>query len=360
MPLTAARIFVCLVALATPALVGVVGTVGGEPSPGAQLRAAYAGPPESWPRPALDADVAFVEMGVPPSPPSPGPEAALGARLFRDTRLSDDGLVSCASCHDPAFGFSLPQRVGKGAGGAAGRRNPPSLHQAAARGAFDWDGRGADLAVRVLAPLSNPAEMGSDPEAALARIAPTAAGADLRAMFGGVSEAALARALMAYLATIDTPTRFDRFAKGDAAALDDTELWGLHLFRTKARCANCHLGPQLSDGLFHNLRLSFFGEPAQDLGRFAVTGRREDTGRFRTASLRHVGESGPYMHNGLFPTLAGVVNFYDRGGGEVWARNAAEAARPLYREAARLSPHIRPLGLTEAEKAALIAFLGTL
>ena len=165
---------------------------------------------------------------------------------------------------------------------------------------------------------------------------------------------------MAYLATLDSETYFDRFARGDRAALTDMALAGLHLFRTRARCANCHFGPWLTDEGVHNLRLSFFGEPAQDLGRHAATQAAEDAGRFRTPSLRHVASSAPYMHDGLFPTLEGVVNFYDRGGGEVRARNAAEAARPLYREAARLSPHIRPLGLTAQEKAALAAFLRTL
>lgn len=332
------------------------------PDKGAQLRAAYGGPPSSWPRPDIDADVAFVEMAAPLPPSSPGQQAALGARAFADPRLSEDGEVACGSCHDPAHGFSVPEPVGRGVSGVPGRRNPPSLQSVATRRKLDWDGRGTDLSARVLAPLSDPSEMGSDLDAAVARLARTELAGAFRAVFGaeGLSARTLAAALIAYLDATDAPTRFDRFASGDPAALNDTELLGLHLFRTKARCANCHFGPTLSDGLFHNLRLSFFGEPAQDLGRFETTGDRDDVGRFRTPTLRHVGTSQPYMHNGLFPTLAGVVNFYDRGGGEVWARNAQEAARPLYRDAARLSPHIRPLGLTGAEKAALVAFLKTL
>ena len=377
------------------------GTVG-EPAAGevagkmASLRAAYSGPPASWPRPWLDPGIAFVELDAPaPLPPPPPSEADLGARLFGDPRLSADGRVSCASCHDPAHGFSVADKVGRGVGGMPGRRNPPALHGLDARGSLDWDGGGPALPARLLAPLTDPKEMGAGalqgsmeaPECskiligesllpdricqptgnrpgslddAMARLAGTGPGAELARLSGDLAPGTLARVLAAYLATIDGETRFDRFIRGDATALDDTELNGLHLFRTKARCANCHFGPQLSDGRFHNLRLSFFGEPAQDLGRYEVTGAREDAGRFRTASLRHVGDSAPYMHNGLFPTLAGVVNFYDRGGGEVWARNAAEASRPLYREAAQLSAHIRPLGLSPQEKAALVAFLGTL
>ena len=164
----------------------------------------------------------------------------------------------------------------------------------------------------------------------------------------------------AYLAGLETPTRLDRFAAGDAAALDDREIRGLHLFRTRAGCANCHHGPLLSDGRFHNLGLSGYGEPGADLGRHAVTGQPEDAGRFRTPSLRHVARTAPYMHSGHFPTLASVVAFYVRGGGEVWVRNAGEAADMLRRHAATLSPHVRPLDLTPAERADLVAFLGAI
>lgn len=312
--------------------------------------------------PQIDADVAYVEMAALPPPIPPGPEAELGARLFADPRLSMDGRVACRSCHDPAHGFTVPDRVGRGVLGIPGRRNPPSLYLVATRPWLDWDGGETDLSARVLAPLHDPTEMGPDLKTAVERVAQTEMAASFHGVFGaeGASVQTLARALASYVTTLGPRSRFDLFLEGDRGALDDTELEGLHLFRTKARCVNCHFGPTLSDGLFHNLRLSFFGEPAQDLGRFSITGAPDDAGRFRTPSLRSVASSAPYMHNGLFPTLDGVVNFYDRGGGEVWARNAEEARRPLCREAARLSPHIRPLGLTGEEKAALVAFLKAL
>lgn len=330
----------------------------------ADLRRAYAGPPAQWPRPWLDGDVVFIEFGAPPPLPVPAPDLArLGARLFRETALSADHTIACASCHDPASGFTIPQKVGHGVGGAAGRRNPPSLVTTARRATLDWDGATADLAARVLMPLTHPREMAlPHAEDVAPRLTIAGYGADFAAVFGDATPRpdTLAAALVAYLLTLDTDTRFDRFLNGDGAALSDQELRGLHVFRTKARCANCHFGPLLTDEGFHNLRLSSFGEPAQDLGRINVSGKADDAGRFRTASLRAIGASAPYMHNGLFPTLEGVINLYDRGGGEVWARNRAEAERPLQREAARLSSHIRPLGLTGAEKAALAAFLRAL
>ncbi|MFG1243859.1 cytochrome c peroxidase [Xanthobacter sp. V7C-4] len=343
------------------ALAGLLPALAQERAP--DLRAAYAGPPQTWPEPWIDPGVAFVELAAAPPPPPSSPEAELGERLFRDPLLSADGRIACASCHDLAHGFSVPEAVGRGIGGVEGRRNPPALFAVAGRARLDWDGGGGTLSARVLAPLTAADEMGNASLVpVMARLSASAHAAAFTRLFGteGASPRTLAAVLSAYLETLDTSTRFDRFMAGDRAALSETEVAGLHLFRTRARCANCHFGPRLTDEKFHNLRLSSFGEPAQDLGRFAVTGDADDAGRFRTASLRHVSESPPFMHNGLFPTLEGVVNLYDRGGGEVWARNAREAARPLYGEAARRSPHLRPLDLTTGEKAALVAFLKAL
>lgn len=335
---------------------------------GIDLRRAYAGPPATWPAPWIDAGVDFVELGaVPPPPPlddAARRRADLGARLFDDPRLAADGRLACAGCHAPAQGWTVRTPTARGQAGRPGRRNPPDLRAVAVLGAWGWDGGRPTLAAQVLAPLTDPDEMANPRlEPVLARLgadAGIAAAFDEAFPCAGLSAETLAAALVAHLGRLDAPTRFDRFATGDRTALSDREVAGLHLFRTRAGCAACHHGPLLRDGRFHNLRLSAFGEPGQDLGRFAVTGDPDDAGRFRTPSLRHIRETAPYGHAGLFPTLAGVVNLYDRGGGEVWARNAAEAARPLHAPAARLSPHIRPLGLTTEEKAALVAFLETL
>lgn len=333
------------------------------------LQHLYAGPPTTWPRPALDAGIAFVEFASPPrAPPMDDRErelAALGERLFFDPQLSGSGTVACSHCHDPRKGWGDGRATSIGAWGRTGRRNAPPLFDGVHGGPWGWTGRFDSLRAQLIAPLFDPREMANDDSSAIVRRIEDRP--DYRAAFArafepgaGVALADIAGALAAYLRGRDEPTRFDAFLSGDRSVLSATELEGLHLFRTKARCANCHFGPRLSDGAFHNLRLSFFGEPAQDLGRHETTGLAEDAGRFRTPSLRHVSRTGPYMHNGLLSDLRGVIHFYDRGGGEVWARNASEAAHPLYPHAARLSPHIRPLGLSAAEKTALLAFLGTL
>lgn len=174
---------------------------------------------------------------------------------------------------------------------------------------------------------------------------------------------ALGEVLAAWLrqaGTTEGPSRFARFVSGETGELTDRELQGLHLFRTRARCANCHFGPWLSDGRFHNLLISSFGEPARDDGRHGVTSRPADIGAFRTPSLHRVADSPPYMHSGLFAGLEGVIRLYARGGGEIWARNATEAAHPLFPHAAHPSPQLKPVDLTEEEVAALAAFLRTL
>ena len=235
-------------------------------------------------------------------------------------------------------------------------RHPPSLYTSAWLTHLDWDGRAASIAEQALAVLTMPTEMGNpDLDSVLARI-----NQQQRYGITPLSASELGAALSAFLATLEQPSRFDRFYNGDYQQLSDLEIHGLHLFRTTARCANCHFGPLLSDGRFHNLKIAFFGEPAQDLGRYAISGQLVDVGAFRTASLRHIAETAPYMHHGLFTTLEGVVNLYNRGGGEVWARNALEAAHPLYPAALQRSPQLRPLGLSADEKAALVAFLRTL
>ncbi|MBP0484833.1 cytochrome-c peroxidase [Sagittula salina] len=165
-------------------------------------------------------------------------------------------------------------------------------------------------------------------------------------------------ALAAFQVTLDRATRFDRFLAGNTRVLSDEAVWGLHLFRTKARCVNCHMGPHLTDNKFHNIGLSYYNRKFEDLGRHDITGDPEDAGHFRTASLRHVSRTAPYMHNGLFPNLRGLVNLHAFGGGRS-ARDLGNAD-PLYPSAAHVSEHLRPLVLSPSERAALVAFLESL
>ncbi|MGA0061064.1 MAG: cytochrome-c peroxidase, partial [Planctomycetota bacterium] len=153
----------------------------------------------------------------------------------------------------------------------------------------------------------------------------------------------------------DGSAAFDRFLAGEAEARDDAAVRGLHLFRTKARCANCHHGPLLTDFGFHDLGLSYYGRKFEDLGRYRVTGDPADVGRFKTPSLRNVARTAPYMHNGLF-ALDGVLNMYSAGMATL-RRKPEQADDPLF---PTKSPLLKELDLDAGEKADVIAFLEAL
>ncbi|WP_238926311.1 cytochrome-c peroxidase [Achromobacter xylosoxidans] len=355
------------------------------------LRARYSGPAAGWPAPTLDAGVHWNEWASVPSVASPPLQwtaanpgqaelaadvarpavVALGQMLFFDTRLSRKGEVSCASCHQPqrAFTDGLPLAVGEDK--LMGRRRSTPLYAAPFAPKLFWDGRAATLKEQVMGPLHDPREMNHDAAGAVARLRQNDVySARFLEAFGGAPMAAptasaatsaidadrLARALAAYVASLrPEKTRFDDFLAGRADALDDTELLGLHLFRTQARCMNCHNGPLLTDHQFHNIGLSFYGRRNQDLGRYEATRDPADLGKFRTPSLRNVAQAGPWMHNGLFPDLRGLLRMYNAGMGR-----EAPPADPPDPYAPRKSAHIKPLDLSPAEIDALLAFLKTL
>lgn len=155
----------------------------------------------------------------------------------------------------------------------------------------------------------------------------------------------VAFALAAYVRTIqagDSP--YDRYIAGDRPALGAAAQRGLMVFRGKAGCSGCHIGPTLSDEDFHNTGVAWRTGALTDDGRAAVTKLAAHRGAFKTPTLREVEHTGPYMHDGSFATLAEVVDFYDRGG----SPNPA------------LDPQLRPLKLTGTEKHDLIAFLRSL
>lgn len=331
-----------------------------------QLRAAYAGAPETWPAPTLRPGAVFTEFGPLPPPPTPAdnpttPEkAALGQRLFDDPRLSASGQIACASCHARELGFADGVRTSFGHDRQRGKRNSPSVAPAAWMPVLFWDGRADTLEAQSLHPLVDPLEMaGALPEIE-ARIAADPAYADaFRAAFGDdrITVDRIAKALAAFQRDLRPgQARWRRFIGGDRRALNDQQLRGLHLFRTKAACASCHSGPVFSDGRFHNLGLTFYGREHEDLGRYHVTGRPEDVGAFRTPSLLGASRTGPWMHNGLFPLMEGIVRFYNAGGAHP-RRPAGGENDPMYPVT---DPMLEPLDLTNDEIDDLVAYLEAL
>ena len=309
----------------------------------------------------------------------------LGRRLFSERRLSRDGSKACVSCHDPGRAFTNGEQFGQGVAGARGTRNVPALLNRAWGQSYFWDGRAATLEDQVLQPIVHPDELAMTPAGivALARsdryrdrfaqafATPVGSGfpgppkRDQRE--GGSRTSALsslsidpyaglasdeastlrqvAFALAAYVRTIqagDAP--YDRYIAGDRSALDAAAQRGLALFRGKAGCTGCHVGPTLSDEDFHNTGVAWRTGRLTDEGRAAVTGLPGHRGAFKTPTLREVSRTAPYMHDGSFTALADVVDFYDRGG----------APNPS------LDAQLRPLKLTSAEKQDLVAFLRSL
>lgn len=259
-------------------------------------------------------------LPVPAGNPLTADKVAKGRQLFFDKRLSRDGTVACASCHDPARAFSDGHARALGMGGQRGPRRTPRIANRAWGRSFFWDGRAATLEQQVLGPIANPLEMDLDPAEAARRT--------------GLSLEAMQAALASYVRTIrsgDSP--YDRYLAGDAAALDAGQKQGLELFRGKAGCANCHVGPNLTDEDFH---YTGAGEDARDAGR---AGRG-----FKTPSLRDVARTPPYMHDGSLATLEAVVEFYNEGG----------KAHP------RLDAEMQPLGLSPGEKRNLVRFIESL
>lgn len=264
-------------------------------------------------------------LPIPEANPLTAEKAALGRRLFFDKRLSRDGTVSCATCHEPERAFTDARPLAIGVRGQKAARRSPRLINRVYGKSFFWDGRAATLEEQVVGPIQNPVEMDLTLPEATARV--------------GLSETELANALASYVRTIlsgDSP--YDRFVAGDRNALSPIQQKGLQLFRGKAACTACHLGPNLTDERFHVTGIG------TDEGRGKITGKPADRGAFKTPSLREVARAAPYMHDGSLLTLEDVVEHYNKGG----------ETNPS------LDPEIRELHLTADEKKALVAFLDSL
>ncbi len=271
---------------------------------------------------------------------------ALGRRLFHERRLSRDGSLSCAGCHDPRRGFADGRRVARGIGGAPGSRNVPAIVNRAWGTAFFWDGRASTLEQQALQPILSPTELGMAPEGVVALARSAQYRSDFVTVFGAEPTLSdVARALASYVRTIVAgASPFDRYIEGQRGALGADAVRGLGLFRGKAGCTACHAGPTLSDERFHNTGVAWRTGRLSDDGRARVTGAEADRGAFKTPSLRQVTRTAPYMHDGSFATLEQVIDYYDAGG----------QANPA------LDSRIRPLHLSAGERRDLLAFLASL
>ncbi len=312
-------------------------------------------------------------------------KVALGKKLFMDKRFSADGTVSCSTCHTPEKAFADGLPVAVGIKGLKGTRNSPTVINAAYYTAQFWDGRVTSLEEQAKGPFLNPVEHGLrdfKPILEIIRKDPRYPGMFKKAF--GLEPAQITidhvvRAIAAFERTVvsgDSP--FDRYMfGGQKDAMSEAAIRGLQIYRTKGRCQDCHTIEQTSaiftDNKYHNLGVGFSviepdlfdlvgkvkkarksGQALDDsvlsskqlseLGRFVVTLDLDDIGRFKTPTLRNVAVTGPYMHDGSIETLEEVIELYDQGGED----------NPM------LDSGIRPLRLTDREKADLLEFLKAL
>ncbi|NML39829.1 cytochrome-c peroxidase [Chitinophaga sp. G-6-1-13] len=326
------------------------------------LRRLYMRPVSEWPRPTIDSGVTWKEFAaIPVDTALPrlleDPEINLGKTLFFDPRLSGSNQISCSSCHDPDLAWGDGRAVSLGHDHLQGTRNTPSLLNVGIHNEFFWDGRAATLEDQAINPLATHHEMNMEPPllaAKLGRI--NGYKALFKEAYGTerITFDQIVQAIAAFEKTIRSrPSRFDQFLGGNYKRMTDEEIQGMHLFRTKARCMNCHNGQYLTDGQFHNIGLTYYGRKYEDLGRYNYTQDTADVGKFRTPSLRDVMLTRPWMHNGLFDNIEGILNIYNSGMHMLKPRPGQEND-PLF---PKTDPLMQPLQLTAADKKALIAFL---
>ncbi len=305
-----------------------------------------------------------------PEPKYSKEQAELGRYLFFDTRLSGDAALSCATCHDPKKGWTDGQPLGKGYPASEYFRNTPTIVNAAFKKRFMWDGRldGSDLGTLVRDMITEAHTMNMDSRLMQERLKQVPEYVAMWQKFrkddiNGMRVYGVVGEFVKSVVSRNAP--IDRYLKGDAGALTEEQKQGYALFKGKAACVACHNGPLGSDGKLHRTGVaenpavteeplrhitmlrhySTSGMPNYmnadtDVGFYAITKDSRDMGKFATPSLRDLKYTAPYMHNGIFKTLAEVLDFYDRGGGP--------------------GSELKPLGLKADEKRALVAFLESL
>lgn len=272
-------------------------------------------------------DLALVNTAMETGPVRPLPRAVelnadqveLGRRLFQDVRLSADDSISCASCHAlDRYGVD-GTRVSRGVQGRQGDVNAPSVYNSGFNFRQFWDGRAASLEEQVGGPVVNPLEMAATWPQVLAKLnRDKALTALARRAYGRAIDEAMVRAAIASfergLITPDAP--FDRYLRGDAAALDEAARQGWQRFR-ELGCIACHQGMNLGGNMYATLGAMgdyFGGRPTTkaDLGLYNLTQRDSDRHKFKVPSLRNVAETAPYFHDGRVGTLDEAVQIMAR------------------------------------------------
>jgi cytochrome c peroxidase len=297
-------------------------------------------------------------LGLPPvqwpdDNPYTAAKAELGKLLYFDKRLSSDRSVACASCHAPEKAFADGAAFSTGINSQKGGRSAPTVINRAYSTQQFWDGRAASLEDQAKGPIANPIEMMTEKNADAAHAAVVKR---LKASPGYVSHFEkvfgtrefnidhVAKAIATFERLVYSGNSpFDRYNAGDKKAMSAAQIRGMDVFFNKAACDSCHLGFNFTDGSYVNIGIGMDKEKP-DLGRYVVSMKDEDQGAFKTPTLREIEHTGPYMHDGSLKTLEEVVEHYNKGG----IKNP------------HLDERLKPLKLSDGDKADLVAFLKAL
>ncbi len=231
-------------------------------------------------------------------------QVELGKFLFFEPRISSSGVISCATCHNPALGWAdrIPRATGHD--GQIGERNTPTVLNSGFLESQFWDGREPDLEGQALGPIEADVEMAMDLDSALERLTEFDLYQEKFARAfpdddDPINADNLAHSLASFQRTLNTPNSpFDRYLRGDMEALNEQEKDGMVAFVDNG-CIACHSGPALTDSNFHRIQVP----GSTDVGRYEVTGDEADMYRFRTPTLRNVAVTYPYMNTGATETL---------------------------------------------------------
>ncbi len=261
-----------------------------------------------------------VPLGLPALPvPADNPmsveKVELGKMLYFDKRLSKDGTVSCATCHDPQKAWAEHTPTSTGIGAQVGGANSPTVINAAYAKAQFWDGRAATLEEQALGPIENPIEMGHKLDDMIPQLNALAGyNAQFQKVFQtDVTADGIAKAIAAFERTVlSGNSPYDKFKAGDEAALTDVQKKGMQLF-DDVGCSTCHGEPMFSSYRYYNAGVGMDKE-TPDAGRMAVTKEEKDLGKYRVPSLREVANTVPYFHDGSCDTLEKAVAMMAGGG----------------------------------------------
>ena len=263
----------------------------------------------------FDIRLSYLKLRVPSDNLLTTARVKLGEQLFFDTRLSRNNTISCATCHNPAKGWSNGKRYATGIDSQVGTRSVPSLVNAGFQQHQFWDGRAGSLEEQARQPIESPVEMDMKLDALATKLNRIDGYRQQfqRAFGADASPKPITQAIASFVRTIVSgEAPYDRYRAGNLAALSPAAQRGHDIFFFRANCRACHQGPNFTDDDFHSIGI--VAERSQpDVGRAAVTKDELDEGKFKTPTLRDVARSAPYMHDGRFETLEEVVDHYVDG-----------------------------------------------